>query len=319
MSAISCQQRQFGTLETGQKITCYSLRNTSGMTVNLLDYGAILNTVQIPDLRGDMHKITLGRSQLADLQTQQPISGSTVAHLPARYGITFDVIQQSLWEAESITHDETASIKLSLTGSMDLPYSATNLDYQFTTEYTLTATNELIVCSQIQTSIPLPIFLTHHPIWNLTGIEGGDISDHVLQAWASHYSNIDKLGFSDENYMDMSSQSAFNFQKPQRIGEKQAQVPQETTYDVCFTLTKQEEAPASFLSAPLAARVKAPVSGRTLEVYTTQEGLRFYLEPGDRQTLRGFCLTPMPLLSAASKPTSALQIIQQETRYKLIW
>jgi aldose 1-epimerase len=319
MSAISCQQRQFGTLATGQTVTCYSLRNTSGMTVSLLNYGAILNAVQIPDFRGEMHKITLGPSQLDDLQTNHCLSGSTMAHIPARYGITFNALHQTLWEAESNTHDETANIKLVHAGMIDLPYSMTKLEYRFTTEYTLTVTNELIIRSQIHTSIPLPVFLTHHPIWNLTGVEEGDISDHVLQVWASHYSMMDQRGLTHSEYLDIHDQPAFNFQQPQRIGEKRAQVPPESTYDACFRLAEQEDTSVSSSLIPLAARVKAPVSGRTLEVYTTQTGLRFYLESSAQNRLKGFCLTPMPFLSASSQPTANEPIMQQETRYKLIW
>ena len=316
MSTISCQQRQFGTLETGQTITCYSLRNTSGMTVSLLDYGAILNAVQVPDSRGDMNEITLGPSQVTDLQAPMP-SGSTLVHLPARYGITFNnVLNKTIWDAENVTQDKAASVRLSCQGMLDLKYSVTKLEYKCTTEYTLTATDELIIRSQIQTSLPLPAFMTHHPIWNLTGGSIGEVSDHVLQVFSSHYSKLDEAGLSDLEFSDTANQPAFNFTQPQRIGEKYSQIDDKKDYNVCFQLKKQTDAATK---TPLAAYVKAPVSGRTLEIYTDQPALRFYLKSNDENALEGFCLSPMSLLNQTASPASNTHTIQQETHYKLIW
>ena len=42
-------------------------------------------------------------------------------------------------------------------------------------------------------------------------------------------------------------------------------------YDHCFVLNKKEEGELSF-----AARITEPVSGRTMEVYTTEPGMQFY-------------------------------------------
>ena len=42
-------------------------------------------------------------------------------------------------------------------------------------------------------------------------------------------------------------------------------------YDHCFVLNKKEEGELSF-----AARIKEPVSGRTMEVYTTEPGVQVY-------------------------------------------
>jgi aldose 1-epimerase len=317
MSAISSQQRQCGILETGQPITCYSLRNTSGMAVSVQNYGGHL-TVEIPDFRGEMHQITLGAPQLADTQASHLVSNSAVAHLPNRYGITFDTLSTSIWEVETLSQDKVATIKLSLTGISELRYAMESLEYQFTIEYTLTTTNELIIRSHLKTSLPLPLFITHHPIWNLTGIEE-DISDHILQIWASHYVELDKSGFIDSDYFSLQDQPAFNFQQPQRIGEKWAQWQKKAPYDVCFRLSAPEEEFSVDSKMPLVARVKAPVIGRTLEVSTPQPaGLRLICIASAQGVLKGFCLAPTPLLPHKAR-TIAQATTQQETHYKLIW
>lgn len=304
MSAIFYQQRQFGTLETGQAITCYSLRNTSGMTVNLLDYGATLHTIQIPDIRGDMQEVTLKGEPAPNA-----LLGSTVIHLPARYGVSFDGQVKTLWEAENNTEESEASINLSVQGSVDLKYSFAKLEYQLETKYTLTESNELIVHSSIRTSLPLPMFVTHHPIWNLAGKQQKEVSDHILQLWALRYSMLDSDGFAETPDLDIHDALPFNFEKPQRIGERRAQMPKEANYDVCFRRATVERA--------LAARVKEPISGRILEVYTGESGLRFYLS-NEEHNRQGFCLSSMPLFDISTKFPS-VDHIQQSTCYKLIW
>src|SRR6186713_1024711 len=100
MSTISCQQRPFGNLATGETITCYSLRNTSGMTVTLLNYGATVHAVQIPDSRGKMHEITLGFPHLENYTKAHFHSGASLVHLPAHYGMQSTSLHQKLWKAE---------------------------------------------------------------------------------------------------------------------------------------------------------------------------------------------------------------------------
>lgn len=316
MSTISFQQRPFGTLTNGQTVMCYSLRNTSGMIVNLLNYGATLNTIQIPDSRGNMHEITLGFTQLEAYTKSCSHSGATLAHLPSRYGISLNKLHQTIWEADITTQPEAASVELKLKGTLHLRYPFAKTEYLFITRYTLTGSDELIIHTQIQTSSPLPIFMTHHPVWNLGGVNEGDITDHVLQVWAQHYSMIDSSGFPEKNRMEIEEKSPFNFKQPQRIGEKRAQLESEKKYDICFELDKPSE--NSTVARRLAARVKAPISGRTLEVYTTADGLRFYLaKASESGALKGLCLSPLPLINTTTN--SAYTNFMQETCYKLIW
>ena len=50
-----------------------------------------------------------------------------------------------------------------------------------------------------------------------------------------------------------------------------SQIKNGAGYDHCFVLNKKEEGELSF-----AARITEPVSGRTMEVYTTEPGVQFY-------------------------------------------
>ena len=67
----------------------------------------------------------------------------------------------------------------------------------------------------------------------------------------------------------------FDFRKPKPIGQDidadNEQIKNGQGYDHNFVLNKKEEGELSF-----AARIKDPVSCRTMEVYTTEPGLQMY-------------------------------------------
>ena len=49
MSKIVCQSSEFGKLSDGQVITQYTLRNLNEMSISIINYGATLTSVQVPD------------------------------------------------------------------------------------------------------------------------------------------------------------------------------------------------------------------------------------------------------------------------------
>ena len=70
--------------------------------------------------------------------------------------------------------------------------------------------------------------------------------------------------------------TAFDFRTPLVVGERIddsncEQIKNGAGYDHCYVLNKKEVGELSF-----AAKIKEPVSGRTMEVYTTEPGLQFY-------------------------------------------
>ena len=69
----------------------------------------------------------------------------------------------------------------------------------------------------------------------------------------------------------------FDFRKPKTVGQDidadNEQIKNGAGYDHCFVLNKKEEGELSF-----AARIKEPVSGRIMEVYTTEPGVQVYTD-----------------------------------------
>jgi aldose 1-epimerase len=69
----------------------------------------------------------------------------------------------------------------------------------------------------------------------------------------------------------------FDFTTPHEIGKRinndDAQLKNGAGYDHCFVLNKKEPGELSF-----AARIIEPVSGRLMEVYTTEPGVQVYTD-----------------------------------------
>ena len=91
-----------------------------------------------------------------------------------------------------------------------------------------------------------------------------------------------------------------DFRTPHAIGEriddKFQQLVNGTGYDHCYVLNKAESGELS-----LAATCTEPVSGRTMEVYTTENGLHFIRETGWEDS---------PVLTGQHFPQEALYVLK---------
>ena len=57
--------RAFGTTQDGQNVTMYTLTNHSGASVSMLDLGAIVTNILVPDKSGKLADVALGFDTLA--------------------------------------------------------------------------------------------------------------------------------------------------------------------------------------------------------------------------------------------------------------
>ena len=61
----SVAQTPFGTLADGRKVTLYTLTNQSGAEARIIDYGAIVVSLKVPDRAGTPRDVVLGYDDLA--------------------------------------------------------------------------------------------------------------------------------------------------------------------------------------------------------------------------------------------------------------
>ena len=349
MPEMFCQSRFFGELDD-QPVTHYTLRNSNGMSISVINYGATLVSVCVPNSHGTLHELTLGFDHLEEYLASNFYFGATIGRVANRIDNAHFSYQKQdyflsknkgyshhlhggekgldkvLWQTEVAIQGDKASVEFSyLSPDGDQGYPG-NLEIK--TTYSLTLANELKISFQAKTDQITPVDLTNHAYWNLAGAGCGTVLDHVLQIFADHYVLTDKELLSTGQIAAVES-TPYDFREPHHLGERLNDIPI-GGYDVCFVLPVTTNRNPRFV-----AQIKEPISGRILEIYTTQPGLQFYTGNSLKdhpissgfftQRYGGFCMETQNFPGAVNYsqfPSPFLlpgDLYQHETIYRLIW
>ncbi|MCE2514799.1 MAG: galactose mutarotase [Acidobacteria bacterium] len=274
----------------------YTLTNRQGLKAKVTNYGTILTEMHVPDRQGRMADITLGFDKLADYLPRHPYFGCICGRVVNRifnarftldgreYALTKNYgehhlhggdqgFDRKVWtvagESES---DNGASVKMTYTspdGEEGYPGNLTT-----TATYTLADDNTLRFEMEAETDAPTLVNLAHHAYWNLAGHDAASVLGHELQLNAPSYTVSDGLGVPTGEIGPVEG-TRFDFTKPKTLGADIGNISadakdQREGYDVNFVL---DGSPGQLRRA---ARVREPVSGRTLEVHTTAPGVQLY-------------------------------------------
>jgi aldose 1-epimerase len=296
-AAPSCEQAEFGRLADGTPVQVYTLRNAHGMTVKLLDYGAIITELWVPDRTGALADVVLGYPTLAAYLRATPYFGAVVGRYANRIaagrfsldGETFVLARNDganhlhggirgfdkvLWQARPFSTADHAGVELNYLSADGEEGYPGNLRVRVV--YLLNHANELIVQYQAMTDRPTVVNLSQHSYFNLRGHGRGSILDHELTINADRYTPVD-AGLIPTGELAPVAGSPFDFTRPQPIGARihaaDEQLRRGGGYDHNWVLNR---AGAGAGDLAFAARLYEPASGRELQVWTTEPGLQFY-------------------------------------------
>jgi len=284
MPKISVEE--FGRLAAGVLVNRYTLKNENGLSARLMNYGAILTELRVPDKDGRFENIVCGFDNLAQYLKPHPYFGAIVGRYANRIakgrftlesqeytlatnngpnhlhgGITgFD---KQFWNAELIADASLRFVYTSKDGEEGYPG---NLSVQVT--YTLSDDNELIIEYAAQTDKTTVVNLTNHSYFNLAG--SGLILDHQLYLNADSYTPVNDQLIPTGEIASVNG-TPLDFRSPRPIGERIAAFAKNPGgYDHNFVLNKRGD------ELSLAARVFELRTGRAMEVQTTQPGIQLY-------------------------------------------
>ena len=276
----------------GRPVELHTLTNSAGIEVCFLSLGGIIASVKVPDRHGVLADVTPGYDALDDYLADTCYFGALIGRYANRiaggrftldgreYAMTPNDgpnllhggargFHRALWDVESSAHDESVGATLLHTSPGDEGFPGT---LRVRVTYTLTDRNELVFDYHATTDAPTPVNLTQHSYFNLAGHASGDILDHELTLLASAY-----LPVNDEiiptGELSPVEGTPFDFRKARTIGagirSRDEELPIDG-YDHSFVL----DGPAGGMRR--AARLFEPVSGRVLEIETTEPGLQLY-------------------------------------------
>ena len=299
LGVLSCSPRKgpvthvpFGSTPAGDPVELYTLTNARGMELRVMTYGGIIVSLKVPDRQGTPGDVVLGYDSLRGYLDKTPYFGAIVGryanriakgqftlggaayHLAVNNGLNalhgglrgFDKV---VWQAEPITAVGARGLRLRYTShDGEEGYPGT---LQVAVTYTLTDSNQVIIDYEATTDKATPVNLSQHSYFNLAG--SSDILGHELTINADRYTPVDSTLIPTGQLASVAG-TPFDFRTPhpvgERIGETNEQLRIAGGYDHNFVLNRADT------GLVLAARLADSVSGRTLEVRTTEPGLQFY-------------------------------------------
>jgi aldose 1-epimerase len=285
----------YGKLPDGREVNQYTLMNKSGATIKIINFGAIVTSLTVPDRNGKYEDIVLGYDSLQGYLTGESYFGAIVGRYGNRIGkgkfkldgkefqlalnngenhlhggiIGFNKV---LWDARTVQDSTGPSVELayiSRDGEEGYPGKVT-----LTVTYTLTDKNELRIVYKGITDKVTILNPTHHSYFNLSGSFKNTILDQYLTIEADAITPVDKGLITTGKYLDVTN-TPMDFRTPTAIGARINDLFEQLIfgkgYDHNWVIRNYTKG-----KVRKASEVYEQKSGRVMTVYTDQPGLQFY-------------------------------------------
>ena len=281
--------RVFGELPDGRTITEFTLTNPAGMRARILDYGGIVTELSVPDQRGNLADVVLGFDQLEPYTERHPYFGAIIGRYAGRIAkgrCTIDGAEitlatnngdnhlhggvagfdRAVWSADSSALPARLLLKhVSPEGDEGYPGTlSVGVTYMLTED-------ALSIEYAANTDKPTILNLTQHSYFNLSGRDDADVLGHELQIRGDVILELGENSIPTGALLPVAG-SPFDFRQARQIGRDIDAGDSRLTiaggYDHSWVLAEAGEEATVVLVEP--------VSGRRLEVYTTQPGIQVY-------------------------------------------
>lgn len=338
------QKEDFGTTPDGETVELYTLRNNSGMEVDIITYGGRITSLKVPDKDGNMENVVLGFDNIKDYTSDNPFFGALIGRYGNRIakgkfsldGEEYTLAQNDgenhlhggekgfdkvVWKAEE---ESSNSLKLTyISEDMEEGYPG-RLETAVT--YTLNKDNSLDVAYEATTDKKTVVNLTQHAYFNLSGDFDEKILDHEIKINADEFLPVDENLIPTGEIKDVAG-TPFDFREPKTIAEDidkekdNEQLQRGQGYDHCWVLKEQGS------GMRFAASAYHSESGRLLEVFTDEPGIQFYTgnfldgtlpQPGNDGTYEkrtGFCLETQHYPNAPNQENFPSVILEPGEKY----
>ena len=278
----------FGKRADGENSFCYKLMNDGGAYVEILDYGATILRIVVPDRVGRLADVVVGKDRLDQFMDNTCYNGSTIGRMANRilggeYAIDGKAYHTELNELGDTTlHSGQANYGLRFFDEDRMECGNAEASVRFCIRdsgaggfevplvfyvcYTFGNDGELSIEYEAKLSGKTVIAPTNHCFFNLSGEGNGPVLDHLLTVNADAYTPFPREDDNpDGSILDVGG-TPFDFRQGVRLGDRvPACVP---FYDCNFVLND-----TGFRKV---AEVYDPGSGRRMTVSTDMPGMQLY-------------------------------------------
>ncbi|WP_262147513.1 aldose epimerase family protein [Chryseobacterium foetidum] len=335
---------EFGKTANGEPINKYILRNENGMQVEIINFGAIITSLKVPDRDGKFDDVVLGFKNSEDyFNSNQYTYGAVVGRYAnrianARFSIKCKEYQvtknegnnhihggkqgfsNKIWNAEILENSESCSLALHYLSEDGEEGYPGNLSVKVL--YTLTDENALEIEYSATTDQPTIINLTQHSYFNLSGDHSQEITDHQLQLNADHYLPIDQHSIPTSELSDV-KESPFDFSSMKEIGKDinldHKQLKLGKGYDHCWVLNGN--------GLRSAGNLFHQKTGRNMEIFTTEPGIQLYTgnfldgkfetKTGGKNNFRtGLCLETQHFPDSPNRSSFPSTVLNPDEKYE---
>ena len=291
------KRSDFQTTINGKQTDLYILKNSLGHEVAVTNYGGAIVAIMVPDKDGQLANVIQGHDNIQDvINSPEPFLSTLIGRYGNRikegkfqlngkeYQLAINNGPNALHGGPTGFHARVWDANQVNDHAVVLKYISSYGEEGFTGEvlvwvaYTFTDNDELIIKYQATSNKKTIVNLTHHAFFSLQGIANPTpaVDNQICEMNADFYLPIDENSIPTGEILKVEG-TPFDFRQPKAIGQDidadNEQIKNGAGYDHCFVLNKKEEGELSF-----AARLEEPVSGRILEVYTTEPGVQLYTD-----------------------------------------
>lgn len=329
-SVVTLDSSAFSENIDGKAANLYTLKNESGATAYLSNFGARLVGLLVPDKDGTLTDVVLGFNKASDFNNpKEPFFGTTVGPFGNRIakgkftldGETFTLptnngpntlhgglkgVHFANWEVKS-ANDKAITFAYTLPDNNEGFPGPIHMEVT----YSLSDSNELGIAYKATSDKKTVINLTNHSYFNLNGEGSGTITDHELKLYADKITPVDSTLIPTGELSEVKG-TPFDFTTAKTIGKDINQDDEQLKfgggYDHNFVLNDTKIDGLNH-----AATLSGDKSGIVMDIYTQEPGIQFYsgnfmaesvtLKNGAKDSYRtGLCLEPQHFPDSPNQP-----------------
>lgn len=335
------KESSFKTEHRGKDVSLYTLKNKNRVVVQVTNYGAIIVSIYTPDKNGNLADIVQGYDNISSyINGNDPYMGAICGRCANRiaggkFSLNGKDYTLAVNNGPNHLHGGIRGFDKQVWTVLNQSQNQIDLEYLSKDEeegypgnlivrvsYTLTDDNELKIEYSATTDKATVVNLTSHSYFNLKGEGSGDVLNQQLMINAKYFTPNDQNSVPTGEIHKVEG-TPMDFTSLRSIGESIDEDYEQLHFGSGYDHNWVLDHPYNELG--LAALAHDPVSGRTMEVLTTQPGLQLYTanwvkgekgKGGSKYHERwAFCLETQHFVDAINKPHFPSVILEPNKEY----